>query len=57
MAPDVMIALRLSKEGFGDFQAIRAKPTPDVLAMLTYSNFIHDYQETAGELNRPEAPR
>lgn len=52
-----MVALRLAKEGFcrGDFQAIRASPTPDVLAMLTYVNFVADYGETAGELNRAEA--
>lgn len=50
-----LIAVRLSKEGFGTMQAILNSPTPDVLDMLHYSNFLADVQETAGELNKAEA--
>lgn len=50
-----LIAVRLSKEGFGSMHAILNSPTPDVLDMLHYSNFLADVQETAGEINKAEA--
>lgn len=49
------LAIRLSKEGFGPVQQILATPAPIVLAMLNYSNFLSDVQETAAELNKGEA--
>lgn len=51
-----MVAVRLSKEGFGPVQQILEAPTRHVLAMLTYSNAMSDAQETAGEINREGAP-
>lgn len=45
-------AVRLSKEGFGMADQILRAPSRTVLAMLTYSNFLADYQETSTEINR-----
>lgn len=50
-----LIAIRLSKEGFGLPQEILATPAPLVLDMLTYSNFLADVQETSTELNKADA--
>lgn len=47
-----LIAVRLSKEGYGTPAQILASPAPDVLDMLHYSNFLADVNETAAELNR-----
>lgn len=52
MEPALLIAVRLSKEGFGPPQQILESPARIVLAMLTYSNFLTDAQETATELNK-----
>lgn len=45
-------AVGLSKLGFGPVSAILAAPTDQVLAMRDYTRFMHEYEETAGELNR-----
>ncbi len=52
MEPDLLIAIRLSKEGFGSPEAIRNSPAPYVLAMLNYATFLADFNETATEMNR-----
>ncbi len=54
MRPALLIAVRLSKEGFGSVDSIRTSASRSVLAMLTYSKFMIDAQETAAELNREE---
>jgi hypothetical protein len=54
MNPARLIAVRLAKEGFGSPVAILRTPVSMVLDMLNYSNFLADYSETAGELNKPE---
>lgn len=52
MPTALLIAVRLSKEGFGPPDQIKKSPSRTVLAMLTYSNFLADMQETSAELNR-----
>ena len=49
-----LVALRLSKEGFGSPVDILAMPTDIVLAALEYSTFISDYEQTAHVLNNPK---
>lgn len=51
----LLLAVRLSKEGFGSPASILASPTRHVLAMLNYSNAMADAQETAAELNKDAA--
>lgn len=48
----LLMAIRLSKEGFGSPQSILQTPTRIVLAMFHYSNTMSDAQETASEMNR-----
>lgn len=52
MDPALLIAVRLSKEGYGMPQQILDSPTHHVLAMLNYSNFLADANETAQEMNK-----
>lgn len=56
MDPALLIAARLSKEGFGTVDQILASRTRSVLAMLNYSTVLADAQETAGELNKEKTP-
>lgn len=51
----LLMAVRLSKEGYGSPQQILDSPVRHVLAMLNYSNVLADAQETAGEINREAA--
>lgn len=48
----MLVALRLSKEGFGTPEEILAMPTDIVLAALEYSGFASDYEETMMEINK-----
>jgi hypothetical protein len=48
-----LVALRLSKEGFGSPVDVLAMPTDIVLAALDYSGFISDYEQTSHSLNSP----
>ncbi len=48
----LLVALRLAKDGFGTAAEILETPAPLVLAMLNYSSFLVDYQETYAEINR-----
>lgn len=52
MPPDLLIPVRLSKEGFGTPQQIRDMPTDLVMAAVNYSEFIQDYEATFVELNK-----
>jgi hypothetical protein len=52
MESDVMVALRLAKEGFGTPEQILAMPADLVLDALEYVGFLADYQETQHQLNR-----
>jgi len=52
MEESTLVALRLSKEGYGSPVAILDMPADIVLAALEYSNFCSDYEETAHELNK-----
>lgn len=52
MPTALLIAVRLSKEGFGSVQTILQSPTRHVLAMLNYSQMLNDAQETAIEMNK-----
>lgn len=47
-----VVALRLSKEGFGTVEQIEAMAADVVLDALEYAGFLGDYQETMIELNR-----
>lgn len=49
----LVLALRLSKEGFGTLREVMDWPADRFLDAVEYSNFLADYQETAIELNRP----
>jgi hypothetical protein len=51
----LLLAVRLSKEGYGSPQQILESPVRHVLAMLHYSNVLADAQETASEMNREAA--
>lgn len=51
----LLMAVRLSKEGYGSPQQILESPVRHVIAMLTYSNALSDAQETASEINREAA--
>lgn len=50
----MVVALRLSKEGFGRPDEILDMATDVVLAALDYSVFIGDYEQTASVLNQPK---
>jgi hypothetical protein len=52
MDQELLIPVRLSKEGFGTPEQIAAMRTDLVVAALTYSNFSAEYEETVTELNR-----
>ena len=52
MERDLLIAMRLAKEGFGTAEEILAQPTDIVLATVEYSTFLSDYESTHAELNR-----
>lgn len=47
-----MVALRLTKEGFGTMEQILAMPADLVLDALEYVNFLADYQEAQNQINR-----
>lgn len=55
MPEEMVIALRLAKEGYGTTQQILEEfPTDHVLAMLEFSGFVGEYEETMIEINRPK---
>lgn len=47
-----LIALRLSKDGFGTVEQIEQMPSDMVMDALEYANFLNEYEQTAIELNR-----
>ena len=47
-----MLALRLSKSGYGRPEQILAMPTDMVLLALEYEKFIRDYENAFYELNK-----
>lgn len=53
MPSELLIALRLSKEGFGSPTEILEMPTDLVLAADEFSRFCAIYRETTEEMNRP----
>ena len=55
MDSSVLIALRLSKDGFGTPEQILAMPSDLVLSALEYSGFLADYEEAVIDLNK-ESP-
>ncbi len=57
MDPAKIIALRLCREGYGDYRALLRSPSRDVIDMLVHANFLADFNETAGEINRPEGSK
>lgn len=52
MDSEMLVALRLAKEGFGTPEAILAMPTDIVLSALEYAGFVGDYEETMIEMNK-----
>ena len=52
MNRSLLVALRLSKEGFGTPTQILRMPVSVVLGALNYSQFIVDYQNAYTELNK-----
>ena len=54
MKRSLLVALRLAKEGFmgGNPDAILKAPTATVIAMMEYTNYVGEYQETYMELNK-----
>ena len=53
MATPLLIAVRLSKEGFGPTTAILRTPVNVVLAQLEFCNFQRDYEDAVHDLNTP----
>jgi len=49
---ELLIPVRLAKDGFGSLQSILETPTDVVLAALEYSSFLAEYKQTLEELNR-----
>ena len=49
-----MVALRLSKAGYGLPQEILDTPLDLVLGMIAYEKFIQEYEERFIELNKTE---
>ena len=54
MSPSLLVALRLSKEGFGTPTQILAMPVEVVLGALEFSKFAADYEAAYLELNKPK---
>lgn len=52
MDSELLISLRLAKEGFGTPEQILEMRSDIVLAALEYSGFAADYEETMIEMNR-----
>lgn len=52
MDQELLIPVRLSKEGFGTPEQVLATRADLVVAALTYSDFLADYEETTNEINR-----
>jgi hypothetical protein len=52
MDEELLIPVRLSAEGYGTIQEIRDMRADLVIAALTYTNFLSDYEETLTEINR-----
>lgn len=52
MPSEMLIALRLAKDGFGTPQQILEMPSDIVLSALEYLGFISDYEDTMIELNK-----
>lgn len=55
MPEEMLIALRLSKEGFGRPDEILNMRTDVVIAAMEYSEFLATYQRTHYELNKNES--
>lgn len=55
METDLLIALRLAKEGYGTVEQILAMPADLVLATWEYVGFLSEYEETLLELNKSES--
>lgn len=56
MNPALLIAIRLSKEGFGTTLEILRTPVDIVLAQLEFCNFQRDYDDAVVDLNRQTKP-
>lgn len=56
MPPELIIPVRLSKEGFGTPQQISEMPTDLVMATVRFSDFLRDYESTYREMNK-ERPK
>jgi hypothetical protein len=53
----LLIAVRLSKEGFGSTQDILRAPVDVVLAQLEFCTFQRNYDEAVADLNAPNETR
>ncbi len=49
MPHDLLVAVKLAKEGFGSVESILNQPTALVLASLEYCNFRADYERARYE--------
>lgn len=54
MPSEMLIALRLAKDGLGTPQQILEMPSDIVLSALEYLTFLNDYEETMIELNKDQ---
>jgi hypothetical protein len=54
MESEMLIALRLSKDGFGTPQQILEMRSDIVLSALEYTAFLGDYEDTMIELNKDQ---
>ena len=51
MDPSLLIAIRLSKEGFGSPVAVLRSPVDVVLGAMEFCNFQADFEEAMAEMN------
>lgn len=54
MPDELLIPVRLAKEGYGTPQQIADMRVDLVMAAVRYSKFLSDLQETTTQLNKPE---
>lgn len=57
MSPELLIPIRLSKEGYGTPDQIRQMPTDLVMATVRFSGFLADYEATYIELNKENSSK
>lgn len=55
MDPALLVALRLSKDGYGTPEQILRMPVGIVLAAIEYSTFLVDYENTVIAMNRDDS--